>query len=60
MISVPASESQLKGKKAGVGGEILCQLNLGLVLTYWISAKSTKNIFHSHWRKNMIYCMSIK
>lgn len=44
MISVPASESQIKGKKAGVGGERLCQLYLGLVLTYWISAKSSKNM----------------
>lgn len=51
MISVPASESQLKGKNIGVGGERVCQLNLGLVLTYWISAKVNKNMSHSHWRK---------
>lgn len=51
MISVPASESQLKENQPGVSGKRLHQLNLGLILAYWISAKSSKNTFHSHWRK---------
>lgn len=49
MISVPASESQLKGKKVGVGGERLSvESGPSFNILYFCKIK---NIFHSHWRK---------